>query len=162
MVETAVINASILTVTLTFVGFSILTLAHRYDNVSFLEQCHFPEKLVGFFYHMAYWRFALEPFENMSERFKITDKQLERHETPLVDKRRQEMVWPNFHLAFLLLLFTCGFFSSPTSQEHVGKETKPRTGGNGTGLTRLKKKYKGGNKNRKRMRRRTKTRSKKR
>ena len=133
MVETAVINTSILTVTLTFLGFSILTL----------------EKLVGFFYHKAYRRYALE----------LGQKDIE---TPLIDEGRQEMVWPKFQLAFVLLLFICGLFSSPTSQKHVAKETKTKTGENRTGVTRLQKKNKRGNKNRKRMRRRISTRSKKR
>ena len=144
MVEKAVVNASILTVTLAFLGFSILTLASNYENTSFAEQVSFLDRLTRFsdFFQMAYQRL----FESMGKGFEKLDKRTERFERLSIDGRREELVSPHFQLAFVLLLFVCGLLSSPDSR--VMKEMrKNKTGGN-------VKKSKWRRKNRKKMKKR--------
>ncbi len=144
MVEKAVVNASILTVTLAFLGFSILTLAYNYENTSFAEQVSFLDRLTRFsdFFLMAYQRI----FESMGKGLEKLDKRTERFERLSIDGRREELVSPHFQLAFVLLLFVCGLLSSPDSRVMKGMR-KSKTGGN-------VKKSKWRRKNRKKMKKR--------
>jgi hypothetical protein len=151
MIEKAVVNASMLTVTLAIVGFGILTLAHHYEN-DFGEQFPFLERFVGFSdsYQMAYQTFALRFLETVSKGLEKLDKRVERFERLSIEgrdtKECKDIVSPNYPMAFVLFLFVCGLFSA--SQGCVVKEMqKNKTGKN-------KKKNKWRNKNRKKMRKR--------
>ena len=116
MVEKAVVKASLLTITLTFLGFSLLTFVHLHENPSFAEQFFFLERSTSFsdFTRTVYGWFASGFLATTRREIENLDKRVGKLERITADEWRSETVSKNCQLAFILSLFLCGLFSSPS------------------------------------------------
>lgn len=133
MFEREVISASLLTITLTLLGFSLLTFVHLYENPSFGEQFSFVERSASSdFTQVATEWFAARFLANVSKEIENLDKRVGKFERFSADEWRSETVSKNCQLVFILSLFLCGLFSSPSQscasrgmhKENIGQKQK--------------------------------------
>ena len=110
MVEKAVVNASLLTIALVLLGFSLLIIAHLCRNPSSGEQFCFLEGSTKFSRIANGW-FAPRLLATIS---KEMDRQVGKLERFSADEWSNEIVPQNVQLVFILSLFLCGLFSNPS------------------------------------------------
>ena len=122
MVEKAVVNASLVTIALVFLGFSILILAHHNENLG--KHVTFPGRFLGIsdVMRMAYKVLTFPGFKAGIERFETQNKRMEIFERN--SEEVNELFHSNIQFGFLLILFFCGLFSS--SQSRVVQPTHSR------------------------------------
>lgn len=112
MVEKAVVKASLLTITLVLLGFSLLIIANLCGNPSSGEQFSFLERSTKFSRIANGW-IAPRLLATIS---KEMDKRVGKFERFSAGEWSNETVSQNVQLVFILSLFLCGLFSNPSQR----------------------------------------------